>query len=592
MLARLLSMPIAARVLGPWVVQGALVLVLVLACTASCGYGGRKDDENAPGAENALFSGEVLSFQLTLSPAAMASLAREPHDYVEGSLRFRSMELARVGVRFKGHRSLRKWSSKPAFKLDFDKYDKAQRLLGLRSLVLNNMVEDPTMAREAIGYEVFRTLGVPAPRTGYAELNINGQRFGLYALLEAPEAEFLARHFERSDGVLYEGEYGCDVLPDQVGELALERGDDPERKALRALGTAAQGPVLALISGERAMVDEHRFFAFLAAGAWLADFDGFRHAHNYRLYFDPGRARWSFMPWGLDRVLDRDMSVFDSHEHVAARCFADRACRLRYVQALHGALAKIDALALPAKLDRITTRIAKVVARDGRRPYDDDARSRKLAATRAWLAQRSAKVRSEIACWDGHAERDGDRDGYGCGDCDDADASVHPGAPEACNQRDDDCSGAVDDAAACACPEQVIAGARFALCDRPLSWPRAAELCSAQGGRLASFDSREQARALAGAAHAVRADEWWIGLNDREREGTRRWHAQAKSSLRDWASGEPDDYACAEDCVAIEKDDDGHWRDMSCATPQPYVCRLPELAGVEKNATEPPSVPP
>lgn len=563
------------------------VLLLALAC------GCEREREAPPeGTPDALFSGEVLSFQLTLAPGAMAALAREPHDYVEGSLRFRSLHLPRVGVRFKGHRSLRKWSSKPAFKLDFDKYEKGQTLLGLRSLVLNNMVEDPTMAREALGYEVFRALGVPAPRTGYAEVNVNGERFGLYALLEAPEPEFLARHFQSAEGVLYEGEYGCDVLPDQVQELALERGDDPERKLARALGSAAQGPIMGVLSGEHALIDAPRFFAFLSAGAWLADFDGFRHAHNYRLYYDPGARRWSFIPWGLDRVLDRTMSVFDSHEHLADRCFADQACRLRYVQALDAAVVKIDALALPAKLDRIGARIAKVVARDRRRPHDDATHARELAATRAWLQARSAQVRAEIACWDGRAERDGDRDGFGCGDCDDADPSVHPGAPEACNQRDDDCSGAIDDAGSCPCPEQIVGGARFALCDRAVAWPRAAQLCSEYGGRLAHFDARDQARALARAAHAVRQDEWWIGLHDREREGRRSWHGGAKAGLRDWASGEPDDYACAEDCVAIEKDDDGRWRDLSCATPQPFVCRLPESGQEQKNATDSPEPPP
>ena len=50
--------------------------------------------------------------------------------------------------------------------------------------------------------------------------------------------------------------------------------------------------------------------------------------------------------------------------------------------------------------------------------------------------------------------QDADRDGYGldCAkgdDCNDHDATVHPGAKETCNLRDDDCNGLVDDAAQC-----------------------------------------------------------------------------------------------------------------------------------------------
>jgi formylglycine-generating enzyme required for sulfatase activity len=53
--------------------------------------------------------------------------------------------------------------------------------------------------------------------------------------------------------------------------------------------------------------------------------------------------------------------------------------------------------------------------------------------------------------------QDADGDGYGLGcargpDCNDQDAKIHPGAAEACNQRDDDCNGLVDDAASCTSP--------------------------------------------------------------------------------------------------------------------------------------------
>lgn len=41
---------------------------------------------------------------------------------------------------------------------------------------------------------------------------------------------------------------------------------------------------------------------------------------------------------------------------------------------------------------------------------------------------------------------DGDRDGYeDCGDCDDCNPAVHPGAPEVYNGLDDNCNGAVDE---------------------------------------------------------------------------------------------------------------------------------------------------
>ncbi len=45
---------------------------------------------------------------------------------------------------------------------------------------------------------------------------------------------------------------------------------------------------------------------------------------------------------------------------------------------------------------------------------------------------------------------DGDQDGYdSCIDCDDAEASVHPGAAERCNGKDDNCDKVVDEGCAC-----------------------------------------------------------------------------------------------------------------------------------------------
>jgi len=92
---------------------------------------------------------------------------------------------------------------------------------------------------------------------------------------------------------------------------------------------------------------------------------------------------------------------------------------------------------------------------------------------------------------------DGDSDGYGVGDacagpdCDDGDASVHPGAAETCNGKDDDCNGAADDlwpdlGDACstgigACEETGTVVCRSdrsgAECDAMAGTPAASETC-------------------------------------------------------------------------------------------------------------------
>ena len=71
---------------------------------------------------------------------------------------------------------------KAAFKVKFAKTD---LLLGLKNLTLNNMAQDPSMVHEALGYEVLRAAGLPAPRTGFAYVRVNDARAtALYLNLE------------------------------------------------------------------------------------------------------------------------------------------------------------------------------------------------------------------------------------------------------------------------------------------------------------------------------------------------------------------------------------------------------------------------
>ena len=531
----------------------------------------RKEDRS-----HELLSLEVIhELHLELEPAAMAQLAEEPRKYVAGGFGHGDVRLDHVAIRFKGQSTMRDWRGKPSFKVHFGRFKKGRRHMGLRQIMLHNGVGDPTMLREALGSYVVRALGVPAPRTGFARVFVNGELFGLYVVSEPADESFLARHFVDPSGPLYEGGYGCDVYPEDVLSMEHERGNDPERVLIRGLADAALGSIDDWLHPERGPMDRDAFLRFLAVDALIGNFDGYRHGHNYMLYFEPGAGRWHMLPWGLDRVLRSNMGAYDHHALLSSKCLTDPSCRLDYVKAVHAAMDAFDRMPMQGLMRKLDGLIAPARQQSPIERPNQAWVELELNELVGFLRRRTSELRGQLTCWNGTDEVDADGDGYGCMDCDDRNAAVHPGAAEVCGDGfDNDCSGHADDLPECPCEDYKIGEVRFSLCNLPMQWTLAARFCEARGQHLARIDSMEQSKALLRAARRLEHNEhWWIGLTDQHAEGQQRWCDGHVVSFDFWASGEPDNYACGQDCGALMEDAGGRWRDLHCARKLPFICR-------------------
>jgi hypothetical protein len=518
---------------------------------------------------------EIPTFEIGLSAEARAALGQRPREWVRGSFAYRDERFEAVGVRLKGHRSLRQLGAKSSFKIKLDRFDKEQRLAKQTTITLNNMVEDPSMMREVLAYRLYRALGVAAPNAGFAEITLDGEPQGLYAVIESVDKRFLKARFPGADGPIYEGEYGCDVVPEDVAGFDQD-GGPPDRTALARFAEIAAGGADRLF-GPDSPLDVPAFLRFLAVEMYVGNFDGYRHGHNYRLYLEPDRARWYFIPWGLDRTFVKSLSIFDSQGYLAKRCFADARCRADYVRTMRDVVAEARRLHLEQGVDVISVVTREAAARDPRRAAELAAARAEL---RAYLAERPREIERELGCIgpDGR-ELDRDGDGFACNDCNDADPAIHPGAAEMCDGVDNNCNGMVDDAP-CACQPVEAGGARFALCDVPMPYAEAQALCAARGEELAWIDDAAQDAALRAAAFERRGgrrthDTWWLGLDDRAAEGTFRWRAAgAASTFTAWDRGEPDNAGCNQDCAVLDTTD-GRWRDTHCLEHRPFICRAP-----------------
>jgi hypothetical protein len=241
----------------------------------------------------------------------------DAYAYVKTDLEFDGQEVKSVGLRFKGGMS---YSVSTAFprrpmKLDFERFVRGGRFAGVTTLNLNNQALDPSQAREALAFELFRELGVPAPRTGYAlvYLSVAGtydrEFLGLYTLLEEVDGKFLKKHFGNDSGLL--------VKPEGMRALAY-LGEDWNRYAgiyrpktsvdsklarrmmeLAKLVHRADDATFA--NNVATYLDVDELLRYVAVNAALANFDSFLSTgHNYYIYMNPADGRAVFIPWDMN----------------------------------------------------------------------------------------------------------------------------------------------------------------------------------------------------------------------------------------------------------------------------------------------------
>ena len=251
--------------------------------------------------------GAPLRFQLEISADSLDTLRKEPRTYVRATVRAGSNVLHHVALRLKGRTgSFRGLDDKPSFTLDLDRFVPERRLRGLSKIHLNNSVEDPSYLHEKLGAELFRTAGIPAPRVSHVLVEMNGRRLGLYVLKEGFAEEFLAQHFDRTDGNLYEPEPG--LGSDVTGAMRRSSGAGvADGSDLRRLASAAAQTNLSVRWSQLAEVlDTDRFLTFIAMEVLVGHRDGYCLAkNNYRLYHDPAADRFVFLPSGMDQLVGR-----------------------------------------------------------------------------------------------------------------------------------------------------------------------------------------------------------------------------------------------------------------------------------------------
>ncbi|MBV1859357.1 MAG: CotH kinase family protein, partial [Nannocystaceae bacterium] len=334
--------------------------------------GTQTDPGPARSSDELLSTARVSRFDIRLSDDARAGLVAEPKEWVRGDFEYNGVVYGGVGVRLKGNHSFRPIDEKPSWKVKFNKFAPGERFLGLEALTLNSMVVDSSMLREWISYRIFRALGVPAPRVGFAEVWVGEEPYGLYLVLEPYDDEFLERVYDDPTGNLYESEQNADVHKD-VESWDQDEGEDKTREDLVVLAELAQREDNSVFYGPEAIIDMPKFLNFLVGEIIVGHFDGHLNGHNFYIYHEPVSDKWSYLPWSLDQALSRRVGPYEQNGHLAEKCLHDTDCLYDYIQTSQAALDILGSMGLQEEVEAVIELTDEAMRADERKPYSADS---------------------------------------------------------------------------------------------------------------------------------------------------------------------------------------------------------------------------
>src|SRR5437763_3675024 len=298
-------------------------IAVLVAFLCSLLYAGAATTKKAKTEADDLFAQpKVLEIKIEIPSASIESLKNDPHKYVRGVVRDGSRVFTDAAIRLKASGSFQPIEKKPSLAIKFTEFISGSRFYGHSKLCLDNSRQDPTFVCQAIGGDLFRAAGVPAPRHNFAHVELNGRDLGLYVIEEAVNKEFLAKYFSRTKGNLYEGSSA-----DITEKLEKDSGDESlDQKDVKALAAAAKEPDPATrLKKLNSLLDVDRFISLAATEVFTWHRGGYSlDKNNYRIYNDPGTNQMVFIPHGFDQLFGKPKGpLFPEWKRLLAKAIID-----------------------------------------------------------------------------------------------------------------------------------------------------------------------------------------------------------------------------------------------------------------------------
>jgi spore coat protein CotH len=365
-------------------------------------------------AADPMFNQAVLhDTRLVMDPADWQALRDNylTNQYYAANIAIDGEVVLQVGIRSRGAGSRNE--RKPGLKIDFNKYIKTQEFHGYKTLVIDNLTQDPALMREKLAFAVFEAMGIPAPQIAHTRLTVNDEYWGLYTLVEPVSKPFLKARIGQESGNLFDYEYAFawDFSyrgPEAAAYVPAPFQPQTNEDKLDASGLvafirmASELPEAGFSREIAAWIDTERFLTYLAVENALAEYDGFVGdfgVNNFYLYQYGKENRFTFIPW--DKETNLQASSWPAQRRVemnvlTRKLLADPAQQRVYLDALRRAAGFVNERWLGALVEQTYVQIREAALLDTRKQVTNDEFELGVGGLRAVIAAREGDILSQV----------------------------------------------------------------------------------------------------------------------------------------------------------------------------------------------------
>jgi spore coat protein CotH len=316
-----------------------------------------------------------------------------------------------VGIRSRGSGSRNE--TKPGLKVDFNKYIKTQEFHDYKTLVLDNLTQDPALMRERLAFAVFEAMGIPAPQLAHTRLTVNDEYWGVYTLVEPVSKPFLKSRIGQESGNLFDFEYvdawdfsykganSSAYVPSPFQPQTNEDKLDPSG-LVAFIRAVSELPEATFSLDIASWIDTERFLTYVAVENALAEYDGFVGdfgVNNFYLYQYGGQNRFVLIPWDKETNLAADTWPIQRRLEtnvLTRKLLADPAQQAVYLAALRRAAGFVNERWLGPQLEQAYAQIREAALLDTKKPVSNDQFELAVGGLRAVVAARERDILAQL----------------------------------------------------------------------------------------------------------------------------------------------------------------------------------------------------